>query len=102
MEFSGPVLIIWGISKYVLEDPWIFALSLGILQGWYAWTHNEITNLPHVKHHRGCATGYFIYFNHFYANPSKEQVRVLIPPTISAGALEKRPPSIYNEEPNRD
>lgn len=82
MEFSAPVAVLWTVSNFLLDDPWMFVLSLGLLQGWYALTHDEWLSLPHTTHHRNCATGYFIYFNYFYADPKREQVRKLVPVTM--------------------
>jgi hypothetical protein len=89
MEFSAPVAVIWAVSNFLFDDPWMFVLSLGILQGWYAMTHDEWLSLPHTKHHRDCATGYFIYFNYFYADPKREQVRKLVPFTVRRSSSRK-------------
>ena len=83
MEFTAPVVAVWiGCccipwfdSQLQYHPPWIFALCSATMIGWYAAEHDEWLKFDHVKHHRGCATGYFIYNNYFYDDYSKEMVR---------------------------
>lgn len=81
LEFTAPVVTIWLLCKYCFADDnssWMFALSTAIVQAWYSSGHDEWLAGDHVKHHRGCATGYFIYINYFYDDSTKETVRHLI------------------------
>ena len=78
-EFTAPGIVVKLVSLYVFESSWICVLATSMMGTYYALTHDELLNLQHAKHHRGCATGYFIYRNYFYEDPTKEQVRKLIP-----------------------
>lgn len=66
----------------------MFALCLAITQTWYASGHDEWLAGRHLRHHRGVATGYFIYHQH-YTDNKEEQVRYLIvqPPMVTAKNL---------------
>lgn len=80
LEFSGPTLAVFFMSKFLTNDPsWMFALSTAITYSWYCSDHDEWLASAHTKHHRGCATGYFVYINYFYSDSSKELVRKCLP-----------------------
>ena len=79
MEFTAPGIFLKMASLVILKDSWVAVLAQALMGAYYALTHDEFLNLQHAKHHRGCATGYFIYRNYFYADSKKEQVRKIIP-----------------------
>lgn len=78
MEFTLPVSLLWFLSNYYCEYPWLFTISYS-MQSWYALTHDEWLGLPHTRHHLSCATGYFVYIQYCYADRDKERVRALVP-----------------------
>lgn len=79
LEFAAPVLFMRLVALKLLDSSWALILGQAVLTTYYTLTHDEYLCFQHAKHHRGCATGYFIYNDYFYSDPKKEKVRTLIP-----------------------
>ena len=85
-EFSAPGLFLKLCTLHVLNDSWTGVLATAIMGTYYGLSHDEWMNLQHAKHHRGCATGYFIYHNYFYGDSEKEAIKPLIPGLVKGNS----------------
>ncbi|KAL7564989.1 hypothetical protein ACA910_011956 [Epithemia clementina (nom. ined.)] len=79
-EFTAPVLMMYVLCWFVLNDAWMFALCAAITQCYYASRHDEFLGGHHIAHHRGCGTNYFVYIHYFSSDAKLEQVRKYIQP----------------------
>lgn len=77
-EFSGPVISLVLMHKYVWQDTAALFASTLILHLWYAADHSANLKLPHTKHHSQLNTVFTIYLKQRCKCPRKDKVRAII------------------------
>ena len=78
VEFSGPMLSLLLMHKYIWKNDATMVLSTLILHLWYALDHSATLKLPHTKHHAHVNTMFTIYVKKHFTMKKTELVKTLL------------------------